>query len=476
VYLVSQSLSQATALVRGLIVPNLLGPADYGLMATVNAADRYTPYVSAGSHYFVVNRLPVIDDDRQRGKILDTIFTFTLMTSLVSALIVVATAAFQLHSRGFVVAYGVATLALNPLSAGVWRLHASLLRVDQKIPIMMRLTNVQTFVSSALIIGFTWQWGVAGTFTAQLLTAVFVLLLVRLTSPYGFRLGWDGAVLKMVLAFTIPVFFVAGMLATTIDSMEVFVLAHRLGAAAVGMYAWGTAIAAVLLLWTNGLSTVYSTPVVRAVHDDGVTGGTDGVRQFVRLLVANSLVFASLGVMAYVFLPVVVRLVFPGFTAALDTARLLVVSVYYENITVLGLFVLTAQKRFNAYLVGLAVLVVVLLPLLWWLAPRGIVWIALLAIARRLAKAHIVVHVGLRRAFSRASAYWVFCGTIYLIGLLPIVAGRLVDLDGIAVTRQNYLDFAPRIGATFAVMGLVIVGTLYGLHRRFRVLEALWRS
>lgn len=476
VYLVSQALSQATAIVRGLLVPNLLGPAGYGLIATVNAADRYTPYVSAGSHYFIVNRLPVIDDPRDRARILDTIFTFTLLTSLLSAAAVVAIAIFQLHARGIVVAYGIATLALNPLSAGVWRLHASLLRVDEKIPLMMRLTNAQTFVSSALIVGFTWQWGIAGTFTAQLLTAVFVLVLVRMASPYDFRIGWDGAVLRMILAFTIPVFFVAGLLATTVDTMEVFVLAHGVGVAAVGMYAWGTALAAILLMWTNGLTTVYSSPVVKAVHEDGVTGRTDGVRLFVRLLLANCLVFVGLAVMAYVFLPVAVRVLFPGFQAGIEAARLLVVSVYYENISVLGLFVLTAQKRFNVYLVGLAVLVIVLLPLLWWLAPRGIVWIAALAILRRLGKAHFVVHIGLRRAFDRGAAYWLFCIGIYLLGLLPLIAGWCIDLTHLEVRRDNIVEFLPQIATTFGVLGLVILGTLYGLHRRFRVLEALWQS
>lgn len=476
VYMLGQCLSQATTIVRGLIVPNLLGPAGYGLMATVNAADRYTPYVSAGSHYYVVNRLPIVADDGDRRRVLDVIFTLTLITSLVTAVVVLACAGFQLQSRGAVVAYGVATLALSPLASGIWRLHASVLRVDERIPAMTRLTNAQTLVSSGLIIAFTYVWGIAGTFTAQLLASAFVLVLVRLSSPYRFRLHWDWRLVRTVLAFTIPVFFLAGLLGVTVDSMEVFVLAHKVGVDAVGMYAWGAAMAAVLFMWTNGLTAVYSTPVVRAVHEDGITGGTDGVRLFVRLLLANSLVFVSLGVMAYVFLPVIVRLLFPGFESALGAARLLIVSVYYENISGLGLYVLTAQKRFNPYLVGLGLLVLVLLPLLWWLAPRGIVWIALLAIARRVGKAHMVMHIGLRRAFDRPASFWMFCGAIYLLGLLPLGAGWLLDLAALDLTRQNFVDFVPQIVATFSVLGAVILGTLYALHRRFRVLEALWHA
>lgn len=476
VYLLGQCLSQATAIVRGLIVPNLLGPAGYGLVATVNAVDRYTPFVSAGSHYYVVNRLPIVDDDDERRRVLDVIFTFTLVTSLISAAVALGFAALQLESRGLVVAYGVATLALSPLSSGMWRLHASVLRVDERIATLTQLTNAQTLASSALIIGLTYVWGIAGTFTAQFLASVFVLALVRVTSPYRFRFLWDWRLVRTVLAFTIPVFFLSGLLGATVETMEVFVLAHKVGASAVGMYAWGAAMAAILFMWTNGLTVVYATPVVRAVHDDGLTGRTEGVRRFIRLLVANSLVFVSLSVMAYVFLPVVVRLLFPGFESALGAARLLIVSVYYENISALGLYVLTAQKRFNTYLVGLALLILVLLPLLWWLAPRGIVWIALLAIARRVGKAHMVMHIGLRRAFDRPASFWMFCGAIYLLGLLPLGAGWLLDLAALDLTRQNFIDFVPQIAATFSVLGLVILGTLYALHRRFRVLEALWHA
>jgi O-antigen/teichoic acid export membrane protein len=472
----SQVLSQATNLVRGLIVPNLLGPASYGLIATVNALDRYTPYVNGGSHYYVLNRLPVVDEESRRERALQTIFTFTLLTSAASALLLLASAYMQSGSRGVTVAYGVATLALSPLASGLWRLHASVLRVDERIPLLTRLTNAQSLVSSALIVGLTYAWGLVGTFTAQLLASVFVLALVAVASPYRFRPGWDWRLLREVLAFTIPVFFVSGLLLTVIDTMEVFVLAHLLGSSAVGMYSWGMSIAAILFMWTNGLTTVYSTPVVKAVHADTVTGGRDGVRVFARLLVANCLVFASLSVMAYVFLPVVATVLFPGFTAGVAAARLLVVSAYYENISVLGLFVLTAQKRFNVYLVWLAVLVIALVPLLYWLAPRGIIWVAMLAIARRVAKAQTVLSIGVRGGFARGVHFWAFCAGLYVLGLAPIGAGWLLDLADLAVTRQNFYAHVPQLGITFAMVVLLLALPLYALQRRFKMLEPLWSS
>src|ERR1041384_4037370 len=94
VYLLSQSLSQAVAVLRGLIVPNLLGPAGYGLLATVNAVDRYSPYVSAGAHYYVPNRMPIVRDQSEREAILDTIFAFTIVTSVVSAVVFLVAAYF----------------------------------------------------------------------------------------------------------------------------------------------------------------------------------------------------------------------------------------------------------------------------------------------------------------------------------------------------------------------------------------------
>ena len=475
VYLLSQALSQATAIIRGLVVPNLLGPASYGLIATVNAVDRYTPYVSGGSHWYVVNRVPVIDDGEERARILDAIFAFTVVTSILSAMVFVGAALFQRPSRGLLVAYGVATLALNPFASGLWRLHTSLLRVDGHVPRMMRLSNAQTLLSSVLIIGLTFWLGAIGTFTAQLLTSVASLMLLA-TSPYRFRFRWSTAALRVVLKFSIPVFFVSGLLLTTFDSMEIFVLAHRLGVSAVGMYAWGASMAALLLMWTNGITTIYSTPVVRAIHADVTTGARDGVRLFARLILANSILFVGLGVMAYVFLPIAARLVFPRFVPAIDVAQLLIVSVYWENIRSLGLFVLTAQDRFTSYLIALGGIVALFLPVLWWAAPSGMVILALVVIARRLSVAQVVMHIGMRRSFRSGARYWTFCVAIHALGFVPLVVGQWIDFRGLEVTRQNFFEVAPQVTGAFGLLAATYLAILYGLHRRFRILAPLWHT
>lgn len=473
-YLASQVIAQAVAVVRGLLLPNLLGPAGYGLVATVNAVDRYTPYVSVGVHYYVLNRLPVIDDSERRRRVLATVHAFTVMTSLIAAVVFCGVALSQRGSLPAIAVMGVATLALNPLASGVWRLHQSVLRVDGRIPLLTRLSNAQSIVSSALLIGLTWAAGVTGTFAAQLLTALVVLALVAWASPCRFGFALDRTLLRTALAFAIPVFVVSGLLVTLVDTVDVFAIAHHLGIPAVGRFAWGVAMVSLLLIWTNALTTVYSTPVIRAVHADGARRD-DGLRFFRRLLLANCLVFAGLATVVYVFLPVIARVVFPGFEAAVGTARLLVVSAYYENISVLGLFVVTAQNRFNIYLVALAVLVAISLPLAWWLAPNGVAWIAGLAIARRSVKAHVVLDLGLRDAVGRARQI-LYCAGLYALGVLPVFVGWLVDLGDMTVSRRNFWVFAPELFLVAAMMALGFGGLFYIVQRRYGLFEVLWRA
>lgn len=474
-YLASQLIAQAVAVVRGLILPNLLGPGGYGLVATVNAVDRYTPYVSVGVHYYALHRLPVIDDPIRRERVLATVYAFTVVTSLIAGAVFLGVALHQRDALPAIAVIGVATLALNPLASGVWRLHQSVLRVDGHIPRLTRLSNAQSLVSSALLIGLTWAAGVTGTFAAQLLTAVFVLVFVAWASPCRFGFAFDRAILRTALAFAVPVFVVSGLLVTLIDSVDVFAIAHHLGMAAVGHFAWGVAVVSLLLIWTNALTTVFSTPVIRAVHADGPRRAGEGQRFFRRLLVANCLVFAGLATLAYVLLPVVARVIFPGFEAAIAAARLLVVSAYYENIGVLGLFVVTAQNRFNVYLIALTVLVAVSLPLAWWLAPKGVVWIAGLAIGRRLVKAHVVLHLafgdaagGTRRAL--------YCAGVYALGALPLAVGWLVDLGDMAVSRQNFWAFAPHVFGVAAALSLGFLGLFYLVQRRYGLFDVLWRA
>jgi len=474
-YLLGQILSQATSVIRSLIVPNLLGPAGYGLVATVNAVDRYTPYVNAGSHYWIVNRLPVVDSEDERRSVVNTIFTFTLVTALIGAAAFLVVSWVQWSSRGFVVGFGVATLALNPIATGLWRVHTALLRVDERIPLMMRLTNAQTFVSTALIIGLTYGWGVTGTFTAQLLTSVFTLSMVAM-SPYRLGFAWNWTALRTVLAFAVPVFLISGLLSTFVDTMEIFVLAHRMGVTSVGLYAWGISMATLLLMWPNGVANIYSTPVVRGVHADQQGGGTAGVEYFLRLIVTNAFLFAGLATMMCVALPVVALVLFPKFVSAVAAAQLLVVSMYYEGIRSLGTFVLTAQGRFNRFLVLFAAISGIVLPVLWYVAPLGLAWLAAVAIARRLATAHVVLHIGVRHAFPSRTKYWLFCGGLYALGLLPLPVSRWLDSGAGDFSHGQWVASTPRLAATFLVVILFVTGSLYALHRRFRVLAPLWHA
>jgi O-antigen/teichoic acid export membrane protein len=469
VYIASQCLSQATGLLRALVVPNLLGPAGYGLVATVNALDRYTPYVSVGAHYYVLNRFPLMTDDAERRRVTDSVFGFTLLTSLLAGLLLVAAAVWQVGTWPAVAVFGVATLALSPLASGVWRLHVASLRVDERIPLMTRLTNAQSLVTAVLLIVLTWGWGVVGTFTAQLLSALFVLGMVAIASPYRFRPRLQWPLVRMVLAFSVPVFVISGLLTTVLDSTEIFVVAHRLGVSSVGVYAWGVGLAAVLYMWTNAITTVYSSQVVRAAHGDDLAYCR-------RLLLASSLIFVALASLLYVLLPIIVVVLFPSFESGLAAARLLILSAYYESLSILGLFVVTAQNRFTPYLVCLAVLVVVSLPLLWWVTPRGILWVAALVVLRRLCKAHVVLRLALGAEPGSRSTRITFYVAIYALGLVPLAAGWLVDLSSLAVTRANVLTFMPQIvGVTLAVAG-AFAAVLYGVQRQFRLLGVLWQS
>jgi O-antigen/teichoic acid export membrane protein len=473
-YLGSQLLAQATAIARGLLLPNLLGPAGYGLVATVNAVDRYTPYVSVGAHYYLVNRLPVMDADAERERTLGTLYTFTIATSVMAAILLAVTAVSRIDTMPWVVVFGILTLALNPLSGGIWRLHQAVLRAEGRIPRLTGLTNAQSLVSSILLVGLAWSAGVIGAFAAQLVSAVFVLALVMWASPYRFSFRFEWGLLRRALAFSIPVFVVSGLLLTTLDSLEIFAVATHLGVTMVGHYAWAVAVAGLLFIWTNSLTTVFSTPVVRAVHGDGLDGGRAGVGYFIRLLVANCSVFAGLVTVAYLMLPVIGRLLFPGYEDAITAARLVVVSTYYENIAVLGLFVLTAQKRFTPYLMFLAVLVAVTFPLLWWLAPKGIAWVAGLAVARRLVKAHVVLSLALRSRYG-AARFALCCGALYVLGLVPVVVGWLVDRE-MTVTRENIWSVGPDLLGATAIIIAVYGAVLYVAQRRFRLLDVLWRT
>jgi len=475
-YGVSQALSQSLGVMRGLILPNLLGPSSYGLVATINAVNRYSPYASFGVHYYVLYELPIAREKIDKEELLNTVYSFTIITAILSGLFCLFYGLFLLDSKGSEVIYGLVTLSLNPLSSGLWRIHQSLWRIENQISTITRIQNAQSLFFLVLVVSLTYFAGVYGTFTAQFLSSLFLLIATRLSSSYHFHMRLNRRILWRVLVYSIPVFFIAGILESSIESLYIFMIAHYLGTGQVGLYSLGLSISGLLFLWPKSLSVVFSTRIITEVNRDQAEGGVAGTEMFLRLLTANCLVFIALVSMAYVFLPVIIRVVFPTYVGAIPTARLLTLAIYYQAIGNFTTYALLAQRRYNSYLVALGVFLVALFPVLWWVAPEGVLYVALVVILYRLVSSQVVLSIGVRHSFHRRFRFAAYCGGLYLLGLLPVGLAWLVDLSDLNVTRTNFFSFAPRLALIFCALTLGLTGLLYYLNRQTGLLRELSRS
>jgi O-antigen/teichoic acid export membrane protein len=347
------------------------------------------------------------------------------------------------------------------------------LRIHDRISLITRIQNAQSLFFFVLVIGLTYFAGVYGTFSAQLLSTLFVLVVMRTSSPYRFHIRLNGGLLWRVLVYSIPVFFLYGILDTTIDNLNIFMLAHHLGTSQVGLYSIGLSLSAVLFLWPKSLSTVFSTRIITEVNRDQVEGGVAGTEMFLRLLMANCLVFVVFVSITYVFMPVIIRVVFPAYLEATPAARLLTLAMYYQAIGGFAVFVLMGQKRFNSYLFVLGVFLAVLFPVLWWVAPKGIVYVAGVVVLYRLVNSQVILSMAVRHAFRRRLEFAAYCGRLYLLGLLPVLLGWLVDLSALPVTRSNFFPFAPHLAAIFSTLTLGFAVVLYWLNRQTGLLREL---
>jgi len=471
-YGASQVLNQATGVARGLILPNFLGSGNYGLVATINAVNRYSPYTSFGVHIYVLYQLPVVRDEISHEDLINTIFTFTLLTSIISGLFCLLYGLFVLDSRAEVI-YGLVTLSLNPISSGLWRIHQSLCRIQDRISLITRIQNAQSLFFFVLVIVLTFAAGIYGTFTAQLLSTLFLLVAMKIFSPHRFHIRLDGGLLWRALVYSFPIFFIAGILETSIETMYVFMIAHYLGTSKVGLYSLGASLSGLLFLWPKSMSVVFSTRIIKQVDQDVANKDVAGGRMFLRLLVANCVVFIGFVSIAYIFLPVIIRVIFPTFADAIPTARLLTLAIYYQAIGNFAAYVLLAQKRFNNYIVALAGFVMILYPVLWWVAPKGILFVAAVLILYRLVSSQVMLSMTVRYAFSQRLMFAGYCIGLYLLGLLPVVLTWLVDLSELPVTRSNFFSFAPRLSLIFFALILGFAGILYWLSRQSSFLREL---
>ncbi len=347
-FFISQVVDQMTGIVKGLIVPNVLGPAQYGVLASLNLIEHYARYANLGIHTNNLFKLPAQRAQNQLDEAEETknsVFSVSLLMGSLATLTLlgVALVGWNRFPQGMRLPLLVASFI--PLAVNLRSVFMTLVRADKHFAVLSQVSIWSSVGDMGLGILLAIWLKVFGVLMAQLLVGGAVLWWIQKRCHYSFRLYLKWQSIWTLLKFSIPVLFIIGLLHAWLVTIDRIMVIKYFGTLGIGYYTIASLMSMPVTLIPTALGTVMSTDVIEACAQDPhkarhqITQSTYLVA-FVSALVAGAISLLS---------PLAIRYLFPKYAPAIAAARWLPMAMYFESIGMFGYYVAISTGRTRSY-------------------------------------------------------------------------------------------------------------------------------
>lgn len=356
--------AQALAVARGLVIPILVTPVQYGLWRIVLLAWQYGLYLHAGSFALLNRELPglrALDKLDEARRMRETAFWGTMAVSTMACLGLVAWSMRPSLHAAPETAWSIRITGLGLIAQQIWLYQGYLFRVRQQFG---RLA-VATFANAALaLVGMAAlapTWGVAGLAGGMFASMIVVALACTRwagTEPLALR----PRVFARMAAEGFPL-TVLPLMTTAIRSAGPIVAAAVLGLEATGFIGIGLMFGTIVFAVPKTLATVlYPRYLTRYAK----TGKASDLGRPLRISIGlTAKVTPLVAGGAVVALEPLFRLVFPKYLPALMATYLLLVMMPFLAFSVVAQPLLLTLRRHWTLLVIMVIALVLTVAAAW---------------------------------------------------------------------------------------------------------------
>lgn len=138
-------------------------------------------------------------------------------------------------------------------------------------------------------------WGIRGIITAQLLSALFVFLILIPTIRKEYIFSFETPIVKSILSFSYPL-IAAGILSTAVDVIDRFIINHYFGEQTTGIYSFSYKIALVMNVFVISMRTAWTPHSIRLFRS-GIYSDIYG-KVLTKIIAVSSIIFLSTSLLA----------------------------------------------------------------------------------------------------------------------------------------------------------------------------------
>jgi O-antigen/teichoic acid export membrane protein len=421
----STAIEQIAALIRGLIVPGLLGPTYYGILGGLNLIIQYGQYADFGVTNGLYREFPMYKkkgDDETTFRLTRSAFAFNLYTAIIPAFILITAAILLKPKIRNVSFWGIIAFSIIFLLYRLTFFYQTLLKAKIDFKSAGRSIALRGTVTLAAVVFLTYLFGMYGLYAGLLLTGSIVCAYVALKAETRLSLITESRYLKELLRIGIP-YFAVNLFGYFMISIDRITVLNFMSKTDMGYYTLAAVITTFVFSVPMNVGQVLGPRVFGVPRDGSLTGfETYLLKPTVLMTIFSSL----LGGAAVLLLIPFIRYVLPDYTPSMQLIPPMFVAFTVLNGTHGSGLILIALHRFRALAVANLLAGAFIGVASWFVIENGLgfLWVAISAA------------VGI-------IAYAVFLQfTAWRVLKLPVSAG---------VTAVLYLFFPPGImaGALF---------------------------
>ncbi|MBI4550064.1 MAG: oligosaccharide flippase family protein [Candidatus Omnitrophica bacterium] len=346
IYALSSYSAQALDMVNAVLVRLFLGPAQMGVWAFLQVILNYAKHASLGVTAATSRDVPYYLGKGQADKaneIQNLVFSFSLATSLLTALAIAGLAWFQRRNYPPIFIQGMLIACAILVLQRLYNLFVVLLRAHQEFSFAAFLNFLLSATGLLFTILLTWKFKLHGFLASTVLSLLLGVVFILWKTHYRFELVFSPHKIWPIIQFG-STMLVFDVVRSTLVSIDRVLIAKFLGLQALGLYS-------VALMASNYVS---SFPVMLSViffpRLQETFAKKDDVRDLEVFLVEpiftmSYLLPVVIGAL-WIFSEVLVRLVLPQYVAGVPALKCLLLGAYFYAPThTLEGFLITIKKH-----------------------------------------------------------------------------------------------------------------------------------
>lgn len=326
-------LTQLVTAVAAVLTRRFLGPVQVGVWTFVQVILSYSEYAGLGTLSAVALEIPFYNGKGNHEKatnIKNTVFSFSLLTSVLLAAGVVVFAFLRRESLQRELFYGLlftSVLVVLQKLNGLW---ISLIRAFKKFGLAGRQMFYSAIVNAVLVAFLSYYFKLYGFMLAMCLSFLFNLVYISVYQKFDFRLRLNRAELFPLIAYGLPLMVIT-LFTTFFETIDQLMITNYLGFEALGFYGVGL----MAFNYINSVPNAVGIVVIPNLQEKyGQSEKKSDLRGFLNKsdFLVTGLISLLIGI-SWFAAPPLVRLVLPKFAPGIPAMRFLLLGTFFVAVS-----------------------------------------------------------------------------------------------------------------------------------------------